>query len=132
MTLRSSANNEIAHEPAAAGTGSSSIYRRTGRAGHLFRQQVDEGYNGAAEPLLEGADALPVTVSLRGVFQPIDGRYHWYGRIQHSPALDSAITGNMLVRIRTTYGEAEGRLSDRDPWGRFRLTGTGRPPFPTG
>ena len=27
------------------------------------------------------------------------------------------------------HGSAEGRLSDVDPWGRFRIAGTGRPPF---
>lgn len=96
------------------------------------RQHVDEGYDGAAELVLEGSDALQVSVELRGVFQPIDGRYHWYGRVRHSPELDAAVTGKLLVRVRTPYGEAAGRLSDRDPWGRFRVTGTGRPPFPTG
>jgi hypothetical protein len=24
-----------------------------------------------------------VIAALHGFFQPIDGRYHWYGRIQH-------------------------------------------------
>ena len=29
----------------------------------------------------------------------------------------------------TTVSIEAGRLSDVDPWGRFRITGTGRPPF---
>jgi hypothetical protein len=33
--------------------------------------------------------------------------------------------------LRTPYGEAQARLSDVDPWGRYRVTGSGRPPFPT-
>jgi hypothetical protein len=33
------------------------------------------------------------------------------------------------VVLRTAHGSAEGRLSDVDPWGRFRIAGVGRPPF---
>ncbi|WP_317891391.1 DUF4873 domain-containing protein [Saccharopolyspora pogona] len=32
--------------------------------------------------------------------------------------------------LRTRTGEAAGTLSNPDPWGRYRITGTGRPPFP--
>ena len=33
------------------------------------------------------------------------------------------------VTLQTPYGAAEGRLSDVDTWGRFRVSGTGKPPF---
>ncbi len=67
-------------------------------------------------------------VRLRGHFQPIDGRFHWWGRIARDPALD-AHTLRLDGHAETPHGEAEGRLSDVDPWGRFRISGTGRPPF---
>jgi len=67
-----------------------------------------------------------VDVALRGVFQPIDGHFHWYGRV--GTALEGVRNGQS-VTVRTDHGEAEGRLSDIDPWGRFRIAGTGKPPF---
>jgi hypothetical protein len=70
---------------------------------------------------------LEAEVSLRGAFQPIDGRFHWYGRVA-GPGLD-AVGSGATVLLRTPYGAATGRLSDVDPWGRMRVTGTGAPPF---
>ncbi|KRF17642.1 hypothetical protein ASG90_04550 [Nocardioides sp. Soil797] len=72
---------------------------------------------------------LQVEVVLRSTFQPIDGRLHWYGRIAANPALDRACTPGSTVSVTTPDGSAEGRISDVDPWGRFRITGLGRPPF---
>jgi hypothetical protein len=69
-----------------------------------------------------------VQVRLRGHFQPIDGRFHWWGRIGSDPALGADASGS-TVTLETPHGAAEGRLSDVDPWGRLRITGTGRPPF---
>ena len=79
-----------------------------------------------AGPARIGTTAVQVT--LRGHFQPIDGRFHWWGRLDADPALEGHTSGS-TVRLETPYGAAEGRLSDVDPWGRFRITGTGRPPF---
>jgi hypothetical protein len=36
------------------------------------------------------------------------------------------------VLLRTTEGEAIGTLSAPDPWGRYRISGLGRPPFSAG
>lgn len=71
---------------------------------------------------------LEVDVTLRGHFEPLDGRFHWYGRIAADDALDALATGT-TVTVTTPAGSADGRLSDIDPWGRFRVSGTGRPPF---
>ena len=79
-------------------------------------------------PRTESPAEVPVEVSLRGAFQPLDGRYHWYGRIAPSELLPSTLSGSEVV-VRTPYGEGAGRLSDVDPWGRHRISGTGRPPF---
>ena len=108
----------------------------------------DEGYDGPAE-LVVGGQVLAVDVRLRGMFQPLDGRYHWYGRVAHDADLDALDPSGATVRLRlparvTTpaeggagggdavaegAAESEARLSDPDPWGRFRVAGVGRPPW---
>lgn len=72
---------------------------------------------------------IPVEVRLRGHVEPLDGRFHWYGRVAASPELAAAVEPGTTVTVTTPAGSAEGRLSDVDPWGRFRVSGTGRPPF---
>ena len=70
-----------------------------------------------------------VGVRLRGHFEPIDGRYHWWGRVAADAAIDADHSPGAEVTLVTPYGEAIGRLTDLDPWGRFRVSGTGHPPF---
>ena len=90
------------------------------------------GFEGSAELVLGPGDVpgdtVPVRVALRGAFQPIDGRFHWYGRIAATDLLPDSLSGREVV-LRTSYGEGVGRLSDVDPWGRHRISGIGRPPF---
>jgi Domain of unknown function (DUF4873) len=89
------------------------------------------GFAGDAQIVLgpdDGEDGVPVRVTLRGAFQPLDGRFHWWGRVAATDRLPEALSGREVV-LRTPYGEGAGRLSDIDPWGRHRITGTGRPPF---
>jgi len=88
-----------------------------------------EGYDGPAHLLTEGHQ-VEVAVTLRGEFQPIDGRYHWYGRVSAGADVDALVTSRAALALRTPHGVAVARLADRDPWGRYRVTGTGRPPFP--
>ena len=73
--------------------------------------------------------ASTVEVRLRGHFEPIDGRFHWWGRVAAEEALGAEQSSGAVVTLVTPHGRAEGRLSDLDPWGRFRISGTGRPPF---
>ena len=40
-----------------------------------------------------------------------------------------AHTSGATVTLVTPHGAAQARLSDVDPWGRFRVSGTGKPPF---
>ena len=87
----------------------------------------EDGYTGPATLALDGAE-FTVTVTLRGNFEPVDGRYHWYGRIQPHDAL-TAFAGKVAASLRTPFGVAEGLLSDPDTWGRYRISGTSRPPF---
>jgi hypothetical protein len=93
-----------------------------------------EGYTGTAQVR---ADDVVVTVEadLRGGFQPLDGQFHSYGRVRSESLAEATRPGGRLragaqVTLRTSYGESVARLSDPDPWGRFRVSGTGRPPFP--
>ncbi|GAA1699240.1 DUF4873 domain-containing protein [Fodinicola feengrottensis] len=89
----------------------------------------EEGYQGPATIYTADAE-VAVKIELRGYFQPIDGRYHWYGRVAADPAVTELVgKGKKDVVIRTPEGEAAATLSDVDPWGRFRVTGTSRPPF---
>lgn len=84
-------------------------------------------YAGQVE-LLDGDRTVGAAATLRGEFQPIDGHVHWYGRLEASKEV-GALGSGRTVTLRTEHGEAIGRLSDVDPWGRLRITGTGRPPF---
>jgi hypothetical protein len=89
----------------------------------------DEGYEGSATLLVEESE-VAVTVVLRGYFEPIDGHYHWYGRVGVNEELSALLGGrNRPAVLRTPVGEAAGQLSDPDTWGRYRIAGTSRPPF---
>jgi hypothetical protein len=88
----------------------------------------EDGYRGPATLEVDGTE-LAVTVELRGHFEPIDGFYHWYGRIRGSGLDEVAGRRTSRVMLRTPAGEARGQLSDPDTWGRYRITGTSRPPF---
>lgn len=82
--------------------------------------EPQESYSGTAT-----IDDSEVSVDLKGYFEAIDGHYHWYGRVASTLDAQSGDT----VRLTTPHGSADGTLCDVDPWGRFRITGTGRPPF---
>ena len=97
---------------------------------HGDHEHDEDGYQGPAE-LVAGERTVPVRVLLRGYFQPIDGRYHWYGRIEANAEVDELTSGGVRSAVlRTPHGEATGALSDQDPWQRFRIAGTSTPPFP--
>jgi Domain of unknown function (DUF4873) len=89
----------------------------------------EEGYTGHAELQFDNT-TVPVEVELRGFFQPIDGRYHWYGRIAANEQLSTLVeSGTRTALLRTPTGEAHGTLTDPDPWHRYRVSGTSTPPF---
>ncbi len=86
--------------------------------------EPQEQYDGPAR-----IEDTEVDVRLRGQFQPIDGLFHWWGRIAHDPTLEQQHRSGATITLHTPHGSASGRLTDVDPWGRFRVSGTGRPPF---
>ena len=89
----------------------------------------EDGYDGPAE-LVDGTTAVPIEVQLRGHFDPITGKYSWYGRVAASPEVDALVAdGARKVTLRTPHAEVETALTDVDPWGRPRVEGFGTAPF---
>jgi cation diffusion facilitator CzcD-associated flavoprotein CzcO len=89
----------------------------------------EQGYAGPAT-LAIGADRYEVQVELRGGFQPIDGRFHWYGRIAAHDGLAAALgPARMAGTLATPEGQAACEVSDPDPWQRYRVSGRSTPPF---
>jgi len=88
-----------------------------------------DGYSGPAL-LTVGQTRFEVRVELRGHFEPIDGRYHWYGRIDRHDELSQLLSGGRTAGIlRTSEGASGCELADPDLWGRYRVTGTSTPPY---
>jgi hypothetical protein len=88
-----------------------------------------EDYAGPATLLLHQRE-LTVRVRLVAVHQPVDGRIHWSGRIDAAPALHELLDGaSSDVELVTASGRAQGKVGEPDPWGRYRVSGVGRPPF---
>jgi len=94
----------------------------------------DDGYAGPATLSVDGRD-LAVRVLLDARHEPQDGRLHWFGRMTlegdpADPALLAALTsGTSRIELQAGGTRAEARVGDRDPWGRYRVTGVGAPPF---
>lgn len=86
----------------------------------------DEGYDGPAT-LLHDGERIDVAARLAGAFDPVAGKYHWYGRV--SAERDLAPLAGTRMSLCTPYGTAETALADLDPWGRARVEGFGAAPF---
>ncbi|MDW3848005.1 DUF4873 domain-containing protein [Micromonospora sp. BRA006-A] len=66
-----------------------------------------------------------------GRFEPVDGRYHWAGRVEPEPRLVRLLrSGRRDVEVRIGERVARARLAEVDPWGGVRITGVGTPPWP--
>jgi hypothetical protein len=93
-------------------------------------QAHSDGYTGPVRLMVEGRE-LEARVTLRGYFEPLDGRYHWYGRLAADEQLTELVGTNRASAVLTTpHGSASGQLSDPDTWGRLRISGLSTPPFP--
>jgi len=102
----------------------------------MSEQEHEDGYQGPATLTVDGRD-VPVHVILDARHEPQDGRLHWFGRLtlerSAEPALLTALTSTSShLELRTDGGRSEARIGDLDPWGRYRVTGVGRPPFAMG
>lgn len=87
-------------------------------------------YRGPATLDACGVDQ-PVLVTLDGYRDPIDGRYHWHGRLRAADpdaALPEPSRAAVLLSLPGRDAVAA-RLDEVDPWGNLRVTGVGEPPF---
>jgi len=100
--------------------------------------QADPGPEPDAEPaydgparLVVGEREIAVHARLSGRFEPISGRYQWAGRLHASAELSASARANEAVRLVADDGRAaDATIREEDPWGGFRISGSGRPPFP--
>ncbi|QLY34549.1 DUF4873 domain-containing protein [Nocardia huaxiensis] len=77
-----------------------------------------------------GCEVL-VAVRLNGHLDPIDGRFHWYGRVSTTDGAELPEPGRGQVFLTVPGGHpTAGVLQERDPWGDLRIVGIGAPPFP--
>ena len=65
----------------------------------------EDGYSGPVTVLVGGAEVSGEAV-LRVYFEPIDGRYHWYGRLAPSAELDELVATGWPVRSSRRSGGA--------------------------
>ena len=91
---------------------------------------TDDGYHGPVTVRV-GDVEVSTEATLTGHFEPVDGRYHWYGRLAANDELTAAVGGgNAEGELSTPHATVPAQLSDIDPWGRYRVAGTSTPPFP--
>ena len=89
-----------------------------------------DGYSGAAV-LRAGGVEVAVTVEVGGRVEPVDGRYHWNGRVAPAPEVAALVrAGKRSVEVTVAAGPpSPARLGELDPWGGVRITGVGPPPW---
>ncbi|MGH3498970.1 MAG: DUF4873 domain-containing protein [Nocardioidaceae bacterium] len=91
------------------------------------------GYDGPLTVSADGESAgVTVNGHLRGVFQPIDGSFHWYGRLDPDDAVTdlAARLGRRPVHVAVSgRNRVRARIGEQNPWGGRRIIGTGPPPF---
>lgn len=74
---------------------------------------------------------IPVTVTLSGHVDPLDGRFHWGGRIGPDERVVALLrAGRRDVTLRVGGAQPlPARLTEADPWGGVIVAATGRPPW---
>ena len=92
--------------------------------------EEDDGYAGPAVLRVDGRD-LPVRVRLGGHLEPLDGLFHWYGRVERTRELVAAKdAGATRATLVVRGAAAELRLAEYDAWGNVLVSGVGAPPYP--
>ena len=90
-------------------------------------------FHGTATLAFDEPVEFDVRVDLRGHSQPIDGRYRWYGRVHPHEKLHEFMQNSggrtRSGTLRTEVGLAPVTVGVIDFWGRYRLQGTGNPPY---
>ncbi len=83
-------------------------------------------YDGPATVRI-GDDERTVRVRLAGHVDPIDGRYHWQGRVFDELPGDTRLPQQITVAIDEQ--QAPARIVERPPQGGYSVAGVGAPPF---
>ena len=89
----------------------------------------DEGYSGRAIVQIESA-RYSATVVLGGHFEPLDGRYHWGGRILPLREVAEAVRrGARAATLHVGDRPFAVHLAEVDPWSGVRIRAVGPPPW---
>lgn len=90
----------------------------------------DEEYRGPATLRLDDG-AVPVEIRMSARFEPIEGRFRWAGRTGPHDMLRERVGAGLRKAAIVVPGSPETavKLSDPDPWGGIRISGTGIPPW---
>jgi hypothetical protein len=89
----------------------------------------DAHYDGPARLAVDGRE-IEAHVRLSGQFEPITGAYRWTGRLRPGDEVRETLRQNLDVVITTGDDKsAEATVREQDPWGGFRIIGSGHPPF---
>jgi hypothetical protein len=90
----------------------------------------DEEYRGPATLRLDDGP-VPVEIRMSAHFEPIEGRFRWAGRTGPHDMLRERVGGGLRQASIVVPGSPETivKLSDPDPWGGIRISGTGTPPW---
>jgi hypothetical protein len=90
----------------------------------------DEEYRGPATLRLDDGP-VPVEIRMSARFEPVEGRFRWAGRTGPHELLRERVGGGLRKASIVVPGSPETavRLSDPDPWGGVRISGTGTPPW---
>ncbi|BBH69013.1 DUF4873 domain-containing protein [Actinoplanes sp. OR16] len=89
----------------------------------------EEEYRGPASLRLADAE-IAVAVRLSARFEPIEGRFRWAGRTGPDDDLLRRVSGGLRTAVLVVDSrETPVKLSEPDPWGGVRLSGTGTPPW---
>jgi hypothetical protein len=91
------------------------------------------GYAGSAVLSTQDGE-ITVQVRLSGRIEPVDGRYHWAGRIAPHLAVGQLFEAGVrsaALRIGDRH-PVQARLGEVDPWGAVRVTAVSPPPWGPG
>jgi hypothetical protein len=74
---------------------------------------------------------LPVRATLSGHVDPLDGRFHWGGRIHPDERVVALLrAGKRDITLQIAgHGPLPARLREADPWGGVIVVATGHPPW---
>ncbi|WP_221327378.1 DUF4873 domain-containing protein [Actinoplanes sp. L3-i22] len=91
----------------------------------------EEEYRGPAT--LQPGDGPPVAVEVRmsAHFEPIEGRFRWAGRTNPVDELRELVGAGLRAAVIAIPGAPATpvKLSEPDPWGGVRISGSGTPPW---